>query len=453
MNRLGSGMETLKTVEEKTLPEGYRMTELGPLPEDWKVVRLGEVAKFMKAGGTPKRGEPRFWGGNIPFVLIEDLTSCELYLSKTKETITEEGLKQSSAWIVPPGSLLLSMYATIGETAINTIPVATNQAILAIIPKDNFHVEFGAYLLKYHSRRLVRDNVQSTQKNVNKGIVQKFLIPLPPLPEQKAIAQVLKSVQEAKEKTEEVIKALKEFKKSLMRHLFTYGPVPVNETDRVEIRETEIGPLPAHWKVVRLGEVVNKFQYGISKRGEKKGSFPIIRMNNLQDGRVVAYPLQYVNLSEEEFVRFRLEKRDILFNRTNSFELVGKTALFELEGDYVFASYLIRLKVSTKYIEPHFLNYLLNWEKTQNRLKRLASRAVSQANISASKLREFKIPLPPLPEQQQIAHILQAVDRRIEAEENRKQALEDLFRSLLHNLMTAKIRLPKEFINRFAENE
>ena len=181
----------MNSTNNEILPQGYRMTELGPLPEEWEVVRLGEVAEKMKAGGTPRRSVKEYWGGNIPFVLIEDMTSCNLYLSKTKETITEEGLNSSSAWLVPPNTILLSMYATIGETAINTIPVTTNQAILAIIPKDNFDTVFGAYILKYNDQRLIMQNIQSTQKNVNKGIVDNFKIPLPPLPEQQKIAAVL----------------------------------------------------------------------------------------------------------------------------------------------------------------------------------------------------------------------------------------------------------------------
>ena len=449
-------METLKTVEENTLPEGYRMTELGPLPEEWRVVKLGEV--FEEVVERVKDLE-YLHANKLPVLSLTKNEGLILQAERFRKRIATEDVDEYK--VVRRGQIVYNPYV-IWEGAIHILSkfeagiVSPVYVVLRAKQKIADPYFLDAWLRMPQAiaayNRFATGAV-NRRRAIKKQDFWRICLPLPPLPEQKAIAQVLKSVQEAKEKTEEVIKALKEFKKSLMRHLFTYGPVPVNETDRVETRETEIDPLPAHWKVVRLGEVLTRIQYGLSKRGKKKGSYPIIRMNNIQDGRIVAYPLQYVNLNEEEFAKFRLEKQDILFNRTNSFELVGKTALFELEGDYVFASYLIRLRVFTKYVEPRFLNYLLNWEKTQNRLKRLASRAVSQANISASKLQGFKIPLPPLSEQQQIARILRAVDRRIEAEENRKQALDDLFRSLLHNLMTAKIRLPKEFIDRFAENE
>jgi len=248
-------------------------------------------------------------------------------------------------------------------------------------------------------------------------------------------------VQRAKEATERVITATRELKKSLMRHLFTYGPVPLNQADQVPLKETEIGPVPEHWEVVRLGEVLKRTQYGISRRGEREGRFPILRMNNLVDGKIDTSSLQYVDLNAQEFVKFQLRKGDVLFNRTNSIDLVGKTALFDLDGDYVFASYLIRLEVVKNRLMSEFLNFYMNWDKTQQRLKGLASRGVSQSNISATKLKGLSIALPPPSEQREIARIFQAVDRKIEAEENRKAALEALFKTLLHHLMTAKVRV------------
>jgi len=240
-----------------------------------------------------------------------------------------------------------------------------------------------------------------------------------------------------------VIDATKALKKSMMKHLFTYGPVPPEETENVPLKETEIGKVPEEWEVVKLGEnnLLKNTQYGLSVRGEKQGKYPILRMNNLLNGKIVVDDLQYIEVDERTFKKFKLKNGDILFNRTNSFELVGKTSLFSLKDDFVFASYLIRLELNEEIISPNFFNFYFNWEVTQSRLKYLATRGVSQSNISATKLKTFSLPLPPLPVQQKIASILSAIDDKIEAEENKKKSLEELFKTLLHNLMTAKIRV------------
>jgi len=427
------------------LPDGFQMTEIGPLPKEWRVVRLGEVAEYMKAGGTPSRKETRYWGGNIPFVLIEDMTSCGLYLASTKETITPEGLEHSSAWLVPPGSLLLSMYATIGETCINLIPVATNQAILAIIPSSTFCPEFGAYLLKFYSGRLAQYNVQSTQKNVNKRIVENFLIPLPPLPEQRAIAHVLRTVQRAKEATEGVIAALKELKKSLMQHLFTYGPVPVAKRKRVPLQETEIGPLPKEWRVERLGKVLQLMRNGLTYRQERnhKG-VPVTRIETISDGNINPNKVGYISsIDKRQIEKYRLLPGDILFSHINSEPHLGKTAIYQGNPPLILHGMnLLLLRVHPSVSDPYFLFYLLNHERAKGTFIGLAARAVGQSSINMGKLRNLSVPLPPLAEQREIARMLQAVDAKIAAEERRLAALEELFKTLLHALMSGRMRVP-----------
>ncbi len=209
----------------------------------------------------------------------------------------------------------------------------------------------------------------------------------------------------------------------------------------MSLKETEIGLIPEKWDIAEVEKVIRGTQYGLSLRGNQQGRYPILRMNNLIDGQVDTSHLQYVDLDEDNFRKFQLNKGDILFNRTNSFELVGKTALFDLGGDFVFASYLIRVVPDIIQLVSEYLNYYFDWNTTQIRLKVLASRGVSQSNINATKLRDFLIPLPPLLIQQKIAEILSVVDKKIKAEENKKKALEELFKSLLNNLMTAKIRV------------
>ncbi len=403
----------------KTQQEKYKETGLGLIPEEWEVVRVKDIAKKMKAGGTPRKGVKEYWNGRIPFVLIEDMTSCELYISTTKETITEKGLKNSSAWLVPPNSLLLSMYATIGETAINTIPLATNQAILAIIPKNNFDVVFGAHLLKFNAERLKMQNIQSTQKNVNKGVVENFKIPLPPLQEQKAIAFVLSTIQTAKEKTEQVIQATKELKKSLMKHLFTYGPVSLEEVGKVKLKETEIGIIPEEWSVVNFETCIikKKIQIGKIKQRQYKqfGKYPIVD----QGQKLIA---GYWDVDKD---LYRGDLPVIIFgDHTRIIKFVDFPFVAGADGTKIIIP-------NSAIVNPLFFYYALLTIDIPSR----------GYNRHYSLLKEKKIPLPPLDEQKKIALILSAVDEKIQAEEDKKKALEELFKSMLHYLMTAKIRV------------
>jgi type I restriction enzyme S subunit len=173
--------------------------------------------------------------------------------------------------------------------------------------------------------------------------------------------------------------------------------------------------LPKGWKYVPLGDILTMTQYGLSMPSSDQGQYPMFRMNNFRDGKVVAENLVYVDLPDKEAAKFLLQPNDILFNRTNSQALVGKTGLFNTPGDYVFASYLVRLRVDEEVADPRFVNYFLNDDKTKQELKALSTAGVSQSNINPTTLRErLMLPLPPLPEQLKIATILNACDQVID---------------------------------------
>ncbi|MBE2253181.1 MAG: restriction endonuclease subunit S [Myxococcus sp.] len=187
-----------------------------------------------------------------------------------------------------------------------------------------------------------------------------------------------------------------------------------------------MGTIPQDWDTCAIGDFTLAAQYGLSIRGESAGSYPILRMNCQVDGEVSLQDLQYVDIDERTLAAFALNRGDILFNRTNSYELVGRSAVFDHDVKAVFASYLVRLAVDRTRVDPHFLNFLINWDVAQNELKKLASRGVSQANISASKLKEFSVHLPSLREQKSIAQVLRKVRGHIVQEFE----LEDRSRSL-----------------------
>ena len=419
------------------VPDGFREVPVGPLPETWDVVSLGDVVS--------QRSE-RAGDRDLEVMSCSKIHGVILQSEKFKRRVASKNTARYK--VIRPGAFVYdSMLLWDGSIGRNNYDFAgvVSPAYYVFEASPEVSGAFLELLLRARPIMIPQYNriSEGTNRRRRKATFDDFVripVPFPPLPEQRAIAHVLRTVQRAREATDGVIAAVRELKRSLMRHLFTYGPVPVGEAERVELQDTEIGAIPVDWEVVALGQAIKGTQYGTSIRAESTGKYPMLRMNNLVNGRVDTRDLKYIDLDDDELAKFKVNRGDVLFNRTNSFELVGKTSIFDLEGDYVFASYLVRVIGDGRKLHPSYLNYFLNWQSAQDRLKQLATRGVSQSNISATKLRGFNIGLPSLPEQREIARILSVADAKIAAEEARREALDGLFHSLLHHLMTGRIR-------------
>jgi len=168
-----------------------------------------------------------------------------------------------------------------------------------------------------------------------------------------------------------------------------------------------------------LRKLATVVQYGISARAsEQEIGFPILRMNNLQNDGWDLGDLKYIELSESEARTYKLENGDILFNRTNSKELVGKCEVFREEGHWVFASYLIRVRLDTTQAEPDFVSMFLNTPAGRVQIDRVSRQIIGMSNINAEELLELHIAVPPLPVQQQMVvemeRVRKAWQRRLE---------------------------------------
>ena len=415
-------------VNTTALPDGFQMTELGPLPEEWRVVRLGEIL-------IPVNREERK-------VVIEDdeeyvLLSISLYAQgvKVKEVVPGASLKTKIWYRVRKGDfLLLKIWARKGSYGFlqqdfpNAI-VSGDYPILELqrhIADESFVEHFLSLPMNWQRLNAGAKGATNRQRVHEDQFIQLISIPLPPLPEQRAIARVLRTVQRAKEATEGVIAALKELKKSLMQHLFTYGPVPVTERERVPLQETEIGPLPAHWRVVRLGEVVeihDKLRIPLSdkQRQSRKGIYPYCGANGVLD-----YIDDY--LFEGEFV---------LLAEDGGYWGKFESSAYIMKGRFWVNNHAHVLRAIEKYAINGFLLYMLNFMDISVFIS-----GTTRGKLTQGVLKNLPIPLPPLDEQREIARILQAVDAKIAAEQARRTALEELFKTLLHQLMSGRIRVP-----------
>ena len=190
--------------------------------DEWEEVRLGEIVKKMQSGGTPKADNQEFYNGNIPFVKVNDITSSGKYLIKTESSITEKGLKNSSAWIVPINSIIYSMYASVGFLSINTIEVATSQAMINIIlDLEKANLEYIYYHLLDFKKNVHTYVETGTQGNLNAQTVRNLKIKLPSLPEQQKIAEVLSLADDEINLLKNELEELKLQKKALMQKLLT----------------------------------------------------------------------------------------------------------------------------------------------------------------------------------------------------------------------------------------
>lgn len=203
-------------------------TRFSSFTTPWQEVRLEDLALKMQSGGTPRATNKAYYGGNIPFVKISDITNSFKYLNDTEVKITELGLNNSSAWIVPKNSIIYSMYASVGFLAINTIEVATSQAMINIIPNlEKVDLNYLYYYLDDYKKYISKFIETGTQGNLNAQSVKSFTIKLPSLEEQKKIGEVLSACDERLECLNELITAETTLKSHLLTELLS-GNIRVN---------------------------------------------------------------------------------------------------------------------------------------------------------------------------------------------------------------------------------
>ena len=409
------------------------------VPDGWQGVRLGDVAEVV-GGSTPSRSKKEFWDGNVSWVVPSELTNLQgRYLTVTNDSITDEGKKSSGLRLIPAGSVLLTSRATIGVTAINSIPVTTNQGFQNLVVKNGTDSLWLYYSMSSVRTELERRAAGSTFLEVSRDSVRSLPLLFPPLPEQRAIAAVLDSIDEAIERTEAVIAATERLRDALLHALLTRG-IPGWHSEWKEV--PGVGTIPSCWEVVRLGEILQTTAYGTNVSLDGEGRVPILRMTNLQDGEVDLSDVRRADLADKELRDLNLVSGDILFNRTNSLDLVGKVAIVRnLPQPISFASYLVRLRVQETRANPFWLSAMLSSSSYQSRIRRFATPGVSQANINPTSLKSLTIPLPSLREQRTVAAMLNSIDDTIDGLRKEQDRLQTMKASAADALLAGRVRV------------
>jgi type I restriction enzyme S subunit len=400
----------------------FKGTEIGRIPKDWEVSKLEKICEKIKAGGTPLTTKKEFWNGDIPFVKIEDMTSSGKYLMKTSSFITKVGLENSNAWLVPENSLLLAMYGSLGEVSINTIDVATNQAILGIIPKEKDDVEFLYYWFLYFKPCWRRFAKPTTQANLTAEIVRNSTLPLPSPQERRKIVEILSTVDEAIQKTNEIIAKTERLKKGLMQELLTKG------IGHKEFKDTEIGRIPRGWEVVKLGDVVT-YRKGVKPKvvfdQREPNTLPYLTADDVRAGI-------FTKWAKESDKTIKVNKDDVILIWDGFY---CGDAFMGLEG--ILSSTMIKIEPKSN-LNGRFLFYIL---KTHFKELNTKISGMYLKHVNKSVFENLKLPLPPPQEQQKIVEILSTIDKKLDIEKNQKVKLKNIKQGLMDLLLTGKVRV------------
>ncbi len=359
----------------------------------WPKVKLKDVA-IVSSGNSAPQGDEFFINGKYPFCRTSDVGAVHLSpnLTEIKDKLNERGIKGLA--LFPKGTILipksgastfLNHRAILGLDSYVSSHLATIQTNEIVL----FNLWAYYFLVTIDAKMLSPDSDYPTLKL---STISNIEIPLPLIEEQKKIAARLDAVSELLEKQKQLLAE----QDTLIQSLFydTFGIPFKNDKN---------------FKMLSIEDIVSDVQYGTSKKADTSGSTPILRMNNIKySGEMDYSDLKFIDLGEETS-KYLLKKGDILFNRTNSKELVGKTGLYNFDSPMVYAGYLIRVRLKDNFLPICFSVYMNTPYLKAFFLEKCKS-IVGMANINAKELQKIPIYLPPLELQEKFAAIVEQIE-------------------------------------------
>ncbi|WOB69189.1 restriction endonuclease subunit S [Microcystis aeruginosa] len=392
------------------------------------ILPLGKIC-ILHSGGTPRRSNNKYYGGNIPWAKIADLDTENGIVVDTEEYITVEGLQAINNRIFPKGSILLAMYGSIGKLAIAGRDISCNQAILGIQIKDKEHLDINYLRLWLTSIKATLEfqGRGVTQQNISKSIVEKLEIPLPPLEEQRRIAAILDKADGVRRKRKEAIRLTEELLKSTFLEMF--GDPVTN---------------PKGWEVRELGDCVKDIESGWSPKCDTRQAEPeewgVLKLGAVTYGHF--NPDENKAMLPDDVPRQELEIKtgDLLVTRKNTYELVGASAFVQMTRPKLMLPDLIfRLRLIDG-IDPVYVWQTLSQKTMRLKLSGLAGgTAGSMPNISKARLRTLPFPVPPQLLQLKYREIFNQFWLKKEHQKESEEISENLFNSLLQRAFRGEL--------------
>lgn len=413
------------------------------IPDEWRVVRFAEIADY-KAGRTPARANPEYWDGagdGVPWVAISDMTEFGT-VTATKEKISRAAFEQVfKSQAVRAGTLIMSFKLTIGRVARLGVDACHNEAIISIYPKPGVDQRYLGYFLAQVDYDALQDR-QVKGNTLNQEKIDRIEVWLPPLDEQSSIANVLDLLRQSIDLQDRALATTEDLKRSAMRELFTRGLRGEPQ------KETEIGLVPESWEITTLGSLCNQnggciqtgpFGSQLHAHEYQTEGVPVINPTHLEGNRINHADVPRVGAETAcRLDRHKVMRGDILFGRRGE---IGRHGLVsQAEEGWLCGTGCFLVRVRHESVDNVFLSYLFSTESLVAWLIAHAAGTI-MPNLNNVILSCLPVAIPSLNEQRDIVAILDAIDRKIDLHRKRRAVLEELFKALLHKLMTGEIRV------------
>jgi type I restriction enzyme S subunit len=392
-----------------------------------KNVYFNEVVDFLEGPGVRNW---QFTDSGIKLINIRNLVNDEINLTKTTTHLgIEEVTNKYSHFLLQEGDYVMASsgvtWGKIAEVKKEHLPLCLNTSIIKLKPKYNdFEKKYLWYFIKssVFTNQIDKIITGSAQPNFGPTHLKKIKIPLPSLETQKRIAQILDDASALRDKTEQLLKEYDALAQSIFLDMF--GD-PVNNRYKFPIGT--------------IRDLVKEAKYGTSEKATDEGEYQYLRMNNLTyEGYMDYSSMKFVNILKKDLHKYLVEKGDLLFNRTNSKELVGKTAIFDSSEPMVIAGYLIRVRFNEK-ANSYFVSYYLNSKYGKLILRNMCKSIVGMANINAQELQNILILHPPIELQNKFAKKIALIEQQKRLAKQELKESQDLFNCLLQKAFKGEL--------------
>lgn len=408
------------------------------LPENWCWTTIKNVATVV-TGGTPAKNNSDYYGGEFPFFKPADLDAGR-HVSEASEYLSDLG--KSVSRIIPAQATAVCCIGSIGKCGFLDVEGATNQQINSAIPYFNALYQYFYMNTEFFTNQLRNSASATTIAIVNKTKMESCYYPLAPLAEQQRIVDRIESLfaklDEAKEKAQAVVDSFETRKAAILHKTFT-GELTAKWREEHGVRMDS-------WEKKSVGELCISLKYGTAKKSDASGNVVVLRMGNLQQGEIDWSDLAY-SKDPDDIEKYKLYPGDVLFNRTNSAALVGKTAIYRGEHPAIYAGYLIKLDYDHDKIIGDYLNYALNTLDAKKYCNSVKTDGVNQSNINAKKIGAYSFNVPSIPEQEKIVSVIQKL---LSKEQQAKETAEIVLNQI--NLMKKSI-LARAFRGELGTND